>query len=309
MYDVCVVGSLNMDLVLSVDKIPSIGETILANDLKKIPGGKGANQAVASARLGSKVVMVGCVGNDDNGNILIENLKKDEIEVNYIKTIDEIPTGIALITVDKKANNSITVVPGANMQISVEDICNLDKVIEDSKLVVAQFETPIETITKAFNIAKEKGKFTILNPAPAKEINQELISLSDVIVPNETETQVITGIDPKDDTSIKEAGQVLIEKGAKNVIITLGSRGAAVIDKDNFMIIDAYKVDAVDTTAAGDSFIGGVAYYLTKHGRYDYNFLCDAVKFANKVSSIAVTKEGAQSSLPYLKEVVERFGE
>lgn len=309
MYDVCVVGSLNMDLVLSVDKIPSIGETILANGLKKIPGGKGANQAVAAARLGSKVVMLGCIGNDDNGKILIENLKKDEIDVNYIKVIDQAPTGIALITVDKKANNSITVVPGANMQIDVKDICNLDKVIEESKVVVAQFETPIETITKAFSIAKKNGKFTILNPAPAKEINEELISLSDVVIPNETETEVITGIDPKDDKSIKEAGQVLIKKGAKSVIITLGSRGAAVIDKDNFMIVDAYKVNAIDTTAAGDSFIGGVAFYLTKHGTYDYSSLCEAVKFANKVSAIAVTKEGAQSSLPYLKEVVERFGE
>ncbi|SKA77757.1 ribokinase [Caloramator quimbayensis] len=308
MFDICVLGSLNMDLVINVEKIPAIGETILAQDFKKVPGGKGANQAVAAARLKNRVVMLGCVGNDDNGNILVENMKKDGIETKYIKTIKDIPTGIALITVDSLGNNTISVYAGANMNIKEDDIDSLKDVIINSNIIIAQFETPVETTIKAFKLAKEHGKITILNPAPARRIPNELIKLSDIIVPNETETEIITGINPADDEKIKTAAKSIIDKGAEFVIITLGSRGAAIVSKDNYEEIAAYKVDAVDTTAAGDSFIGGIASFLSKKG-LSFDILCSAVKFANKVSAIAVTRQGAQSSLPYLNEVYEKYGE
>ncbi|KRQ86467.1 Ribokinase [Caloramator mitchellensis] len=309
MFDVCVLGSLNMDLVINVDKIPAVGETILANGFMKFPGGKGANQAVAAARLGSRVIMLGCVGKDDNGDILLNNLNRDDIDTSFIKRIDSAPTGIALITVDGAGNNTISVYPGANMKVDLDYIDNAKGFIESSKIVVAQFETPIEATKRAFRIAKKFGKKTILNPAPAKKIDEELIKLSDIIVPNETETEIITGILPESEDSIKEAGKILIEKGAEHVIITLGSKGAAIMDRINFDIVPAYKVNAVDTTAAGDSFIGAISYYLSKEQRIDFETLKSAVKFSNKVSAIAVTRKGAQSSLPYLKEVIEVFGE
>jgi len=308
MFDICVLGSLNMDLVINVERIPSIGETILAKDFKKFPGGKGANQAVASARLGSNVVMLGCIGKDDNGCILIDNLKRDNINTRYIKVEEKMPTGIALITVDSKGNNIISVYPGANMAVDLSYVEGLKEVFKNSKIIISQFETPIDVTLKAFEFAKKEGKTTILNPAPAKKIDKDLISLSDIIIPNETETELITGINPKDEKDIKRAGEFLIKQGAKYVVITLGERGAAIISKENFVLVNAYKVDAVDTTAAGDSFIGAMASYLSKKD-LNFNTLYGAVKFANKVSAITVTKIGAQSSLPYLKEVFERFGE
>jgi ribokinase len=309
MFDVCVLGSLNMDLVINVDRIPAIGETILANDLIKVPGGKGANQAVAAARLGSRVIMLGCIGKDDNGLILIENLNKDNIETSAIKVLEGVSTGIALITVDGMGNNTISVYPGANMKINLNYIEDLKSFIMNSKILVAQFEIPIKVTKRALEIAKIYGKTTILNPAPAIRIDEDLIKLSDIIVPNETETEIITGIRPDSDENIKKAGQSIIDKGAKFVIITLGSRGAALMDKDSFEIVKAYKVNAIDTTAAGDSFIGAISYFISKNESVDFEVLKKAVKFANKVSAIAVTKKGAQSSLPYLKEVHEIFGE
>jgi len=308
MYDVCVVGSLNMDMVVNVDRIPNIGETVLANGFKKIPGGKGANQAVAARRMGSSVVMVGCVGDDENGRILIDNLDKDGIDTAYIKKDLETPTGIALIYVDKEGRNNISVYPGANLQINKEDVNKLNSIIE-SKVVITQFETPVETAIESFKLAKKNKRITILNPAPARQIPDELIQLSDIIIPNETETEVITGIKPIDEKSIKDAADIMLHKGAKYVIITLGEKGAAIVNKEKFVIVEAYKVNAVDTTAAGDSFIGGLAHYISKKDNLSFDILQDAVKFANKVSAIAVTREGAQSSIPYMWELKQIFGE
>lgn len=308
MYDICVVGSLNMDMVVNVERIPNIGETVLAKGFKKIPGGKGANQAVAARRMGSSVVMVGCVGDDENAKILIDNLNKDGVETKYLKIDEETPTGVALIYVDKDGRNNISVYAGANLNINKEDINRLSNIIK-SKIVITQFETPVETAIESFKLAKQNNSITILNPAPAREIPEELIKLSDIVIPNETETEVITGIKPIDEKSIKDAAAIMLQKGAKYVIITLGEKGAAIIDNERFTIVEAQKVNAVDTTAAGDSFIGGLSHYISKKGNLSFNVLIEAVKFANKVSAIAVTREGAQSSIPYMWELKEIFGE
>lgn len=309
MFDVCVLGSLNMDLVINVDNIPKVGETVLANDFNKFPGGKGANQAVSAARLGAETVMIGAIGIDDNGNMLLNNLKADKIETKNIQIYKDVPTGVALITVDSNGNNIISVYPGANMKISEEDIINARDIIINSRILVAQFETPIDATIKAFELAKKNNVITILNPAPAKKIPKELLKLTDIIIPNESETYAITGIEPDSLENIKSAGEYFLDNDVMFVVITLGSKGAAIISRDSSQIIDAYRVNAVDTTAAGDSFIGGISYYLSNVDKLNFNVLKEAVKFANKVSSITVTKRGAQTSLPYINEVIEKYGE
>lgn len=309
MQNICILGSINMDLVLRVDRMAKSGETILSKGFQKIPGGKGANQAVAAKRLGANVCMLASVGNDENGFSLVKALKKDDIDVSNISYSDINPTGMAIITVDDLGNNSIIVVPGANMEIDAKYIEELEKVIKNSKILVAQFETPIEATIQAFRIAKENGVLTVLNPAPAKDIPEELLKITDIIAPNETEAFELTNIEVKDEESIRKASNKFLEKGVKFVIITLGEKGAAMLDKDRLSIIPAYKVKAVDTTAAGDSFIGALTSKLVNSDVIDFNSIENSIKFANKVSSIVVQKSGAQPSLPYLEEVKGIYGE
>lgn len=309
MQNICVLGSINMDLVLRVDRMVKPGETILSKSFQKISGGKGANQAVAAKRLGANVCMISSVGNDENGYEIVEALKKDNINVDNINYSKSNPTGMAIITVDNIGNNSIIVIPGANMELDENLIAKLEQVIKNSKILVAQFETPIEATIKAFRIAKENGVVTVLNPAPAKSIPEELLEITDIIAPNETEAFELTNIQVKDEESIRKASNKFLEKGVKFVIITLGEKGAAVVDKDKLSIIPAYKVKAVDTTAAGDSFIGALTSKLVNSYVIDFDTVENSIKFANKVSSIVVQKPGAQPSLPYLEEVKEIYGE
>ncbi|AWI07427.1 ribokinase [Clostridium drakei] len=309
MQKICILGSINMDLVLRVDRMVKSGETILAKGFKKIPGGKGANQAVAARRLGADVCMLASVGKDENGFLLVEALKKDNIDVNNVSYSEINPTGMAIITVDDIGNNSIIVVPGANMEIDTKYIEALEKVIKNSKILVAQFETPIEATIQAFRIAKENGVLTVLNPAPAKDIPEELLKITDIIAPNETEAFELTNIEVKDEESIRKASNKFLEKGVKFVIITLGEKGAAIADKDRLSVVPAYKVKAIDTTAAGDSFIGALTSKLINSDVVDFNSIENSIKFGNKVSSIVVQKSGAQPSLPYLEEVKEIYGE
>lgn len=308
MNKVCILGSINMDMVIEVDRMPNIGETILSKSIKKIPGGKGANQAVAASRSGSMVYMVGKVGNDDNGKVLLDELVKDSININHIYRDEKESTGIAIITVDSKGDNSIIVVSGANMNIGNNDIDKSEEAIRNSDIIISQFETPEDMTIMAFKKAKELDKLTILNPAPAKTIKDELLKYTDIIVPNETECKMITGIDVKDLEDAKKAAKVFFTKGVKWVIVTLGSKGAAVISEEYGEVVPAYKVNAIDTTAAGDSFIGALSSKLDSKS-LDFNSLVKAVRFGNKVSSIAVQKKGAQPSIPYLKEINELYGE
>ena len=298
-----------MDLVVKVNRMAKVGETILSEGYYKYSGGKGANQAVAASRLGANVYMIGKVGNDDNGDALLKKLAEDEVDIEYISVDNSNPTGMAVIMVDQDANNSIIVVPGANMKIESSDVQKAREVIIMSKLIVAQFETPVEATIEAFKIAKDNNVVTILNPAPAREIPDELLGLTDIIIPNETEAYELTKIKIDNENSIKAAAEKFLERGAKYAIITLGERGAALVSKEGFEIIKAVKVTALDTTAAGDSFIGALASKLCNYEKIEFEKIKEAVIFANKVSSMVVQKSGAQASLPTLNEVMEEFGE
>ena len=308
MNKVCVLGSMNMDLVVKVNDIPRVGETILSKSFEKIAGGKGANQAVAAKRCGAEVSIIAKIGKDENGQILKDKLKEDNIDVKYVFEDKNESTGMAFIMVNENGNNSIIVVAGSNMTINKEDIeASLEK-IEESDILIAQFETSEEMTLEAFKKAKEFGKVTILNPAPAKKINEELLKVTDIIVPNETEAEVLTGITVETLEDANKAGKVFLEKGVKFVVITLGDKGAAVIGKDFCKLVPSYKVNAIDTTAAGDSFIGGLSSKLDFRN-INKETLIGAVNFGNKVSSISVQRKGAQPSIPYLKEIEEIYGE
>lgn len=308
MNKVCVLGSINMDLVIKVNEMPKEGETILSESFEKIAGGKGANQAVAARRCGNIVSMIGKIGKDDNGKILKGLLEEDSIDTNLIFEDENEPTGMAVITVNKNGNNSITVISGSNMTLNKDEIEKSKEIIENSDILISQFEVPEEVILEAFKIAKENNKVTILNPAPAKKIDEELLKSTDIIIPNETEAELLTGIKVNDLESAKLAANGLLEKGVKFVIVTLGSKGAAVISKEDGQIVEAYKVKAIDTTAAGDSFIGGLSSKLDIES-LSFENLLKAVKFANKVSSITVQRKGAQPSIARLEEVIEIYGE
>ncbi|MCH1959618.1 ribokinase [Romboutsia hominis] len=297
MKNICVIGSLNMDLVVNVEKMPKAGQTLLGSNFKEVPGGKGANQAVAMARLNGNVTMIGKVGNDSFGETLVNSLKKDNVNTDYIQ-VEEGPSGVALITVDKNAQNSIVVAPGANYKLTKEDIDKNIDAIKNSDIVVVQLETPLETIKYALKKAKELGKYTILNPAPAVVLEDEIIENVDLLTPNETELEIISGKSISNEDDINECAQIMINKGVKELIVTLGSKGSLYINKETSMFKKAYKVEAIDTTAAGDSYTGALAVAISIGKDMEY-----AMDFASKVGALSVMKEGAQSSLPTLIEV------
>ena len=297
MKNICVIGSLNMDLVVNVDTMPKPGQTIIGSNFKEVPGGKGANQAVAMARLNGNVSMIGKVGEDGFGQTLINSLKNDKVDTTYIQT-SKGATGVALITVDKNAQNSIVVSPGANFEVKEDDIDNNIEAIKNSDIVVLQLETPLNTIKYALNKAKELNKYTILNPAPAVKLDDEIIKNVDLLTPNETELEIISGVSIETEEDIQKAAQIMIEKGVKELIVTLGSKGSLYIKKKKSMFKKAYKVEAVDTTAAGDSYTGALAVALSQDKNIE-----DAMDFASKVGALSVLKEGAQSSLPTLEDV------
>ena len=297
MKNICVIGSLNMDLVVNVDTMPKPGQTIIGSNFKEVPGGKGANQAVAMARLNGNVSMIGKVGEDGFGQTLINSLKNDKVDTTYIQTAKG-ATGVALITVDKNAQNSIVVSPGANFEVKEDDIDNNIEAIKNSDIVVLQLETPLNTIKYALNKAKELNKYTILNPAPAVKLDDEIIKNVDLLTPNETELEIISGVSIETEEDIQKAAQIMIEKGVKELIVTLGSKGSLYINKEKRMFKKAYKVEAVDTTAAGDSYTGALAVALSQDKNIE-----DAMDFASKVGALSVLKEGAQSSLPTLEDV------
>jgi ribokinase len=298
---ITVVGSLNMDLVTYTGRMPVTGETIMGKSFRQIPGGKGANQADAIAKLGAKVKMIGCVGCDDMGNTLLEALQNDGVDVAMVKRVEGISTGIASITVDASGNNCIIVVPGANYKLSIGDLEASYEVIQNSEVVVAQLEVPIEAVKFAIKTAKQMGKLTILNPAPAIELEDEFLSNVDILVPNDTELELLSGIQVNKVGDLESAAQVLINKGVRELIVTLGSKGCIHINKSGSKAYPAYKVSAIDTTAAGDSFIGAVAVAISEGKSLE-----EAISFATAVGALTVTKEGAESSLP-LREEVEAF--
>jgi ribokinase len=294
---ITVIGSLNMDLIVNTPRIPILGETILGNGFMTAPGGKGANQAVAAARLGAQVCMIGCVGNDSFGKDLIENLRVNNVSTEYIKVIDGVSTGVAIIVV-KGGDNFIIVDPGANSRLTCEMIDSLEEVIKKSSMVVIQLEIPIETVYRAIKIAKKHGVKVLLNPAPAHKLSDDILSMVDIFTPNESESEIITGLPIKSVMDAKKAVMLLKEKGVANVIVTMGSKGAVYSSGNQIIHKPVDKVMAVDTTAAGDSFTGAIATAIMKR-----NCIDEAVNFANIVGTLTVMKRGAQPSLPFLQDV------
>ncbi len=292
-----VVLQLETPININVDEMPKKGQTLIGNSFKEVPGGKGANQAVAIARLGAEINMIGKVGNDSFGQTLINQLKTDNVNTDHIH-IENCSSGVAMITVDKNAENSIVVAPGANFKVLEEDIDKCIDGIKESEIVVLQLETPINTIKYALEKSKEFNKFTILNPAPAVKLEDDIIKNVDLLTPNETELEILSGVKINCEEDIKKAAQVMIQKGVKQLIVTLGSKGSLYIDKDNMKFKKSYKVKAIDTTAAGDSYTGALAVALSQDKDIE-----EAMDFASKVGALSVMKEGAQSSLPTLKDV------
>ncbi len=297
MKKILVLGSLNMDLVTNVKATPKVGETIIGRGFSEIPGGKGANQAVAIGKLGGTVAMFGRVGDDNFGTDLIEALKDSHVESDNVVKVHGVPTGTALIMVNDDGDNSIVVIPGANFELKAEDVQS--ELFEGQDYLLAQLETPIETIEKAFKLAKEKGLQTVLNPAPAQALSKELISNVDLLVPNETEFELLTGHSAETEAGLSAGTSKLFEQGVKALIITLGKNGALYINNEGKRLqVSGYAVKAIDTTAAGDSFIAGILTALSKGETIEV-----AMEFAMKVGAVTVTKHGAQSSLPTLKEI------
>lgn len=300
MNKIVVIGSLNIDLVVNVEDFPKPGETITSLDYKEIPGGKGANQAVAASKLNANVAMIGKVGTDGHGDILLDNLKKHGVDTSYIKREDT--TGKAIINVNTEGENNIVFVPGANYKVSKQDIDDNMELIEESEMLILQMEIPMPVIEYALEIGKKLNKKIIFNPAPAQKIDMDLLKHVHTLIPNEPELEILTGMPVESKEQIEEAAQTLIELGINQVIVTIGSKGSLIVTKDEVTHVPALKVEVKDTTAAGDSFVGAYSSKLIE----GYSAK-EAVEFATKVAALTVTKEGAQSSLPTLEEVENAF--
>ena len=293
MARITVVGSLNMDLVVRTPRIPKPGETIIGSDFHTIPGGKGANQAVAAAKLGAEVSMVGRVGEDDFGRALIANLEAVHVNHRFVRRDPVTPTGIALITVEDSGENNIVLAPGSNMKLTVEDIVAAGETIAQSDSVLFQLESPLPVVEAALELAKSRGVTTILNPAPAQPLSEALLRYVDILVPNETETALLTGLPVATDAQIEQAAEHLRRIGVGTVILTLGERGAFLCSAAGNRHVPAYKIRPVDTTAAGDAFLGGFAVALGEGSSLE-----EAVSRGNAAGAVAATRFGAQPSLP-----------
>lgn len=287
---ITVIGSINMDLVTKTNQIPKVGETLLGESFFTIPGGKGANQAVASARLGSDVTLIGCVGVDSFGSDLIKHLANQGIDIDNVKPVTHQSTGIASITLSN-GDNSIIVVPGANFAVTPEFVASHEDVIASSDILLLQLEIPLESVVKAAEIARKHNIMTILNPAPIQALPKSLIKMVDYLTPNEHEQELLL---KSCEWSIEEELEM-----KRKCIVTKGSKGVSFYE-DGEIHIPSFKVKVVDTTGAGDSFNGALAYSLSNGTP-----LQEACRFANSVAALSVTKLGAQSGMPTLPEVEE----
>lgn len=297
---VVILGSTNVDQFLTVERYAQPGETLHVEEAQKaFGGGKGANQAIATARMQADTTFITKIGTDGVADFILEDFKVAHIDTSYIIKTAEAKTGQAFITVNAEGQNTIYVYGGANMTMTPEDVINAKDAIINADFVVAQLEVPIPAIISAFEIAKAHGVTTVLNPAPAKALPNELLSLIDIIVPNETEAELLSGIKVTNEQSMKDNANYFLSIGIKTVLITLGKQGTYFATKNQSQHIGAYKVNAIDTTAAGDTFIGAFVSRLNK----SQDNLADAIDFGNKASSLTVQKHGAQASIPLLEEV------
>lgn len=295
---VLVIGSANMDLVVFTERFPAPGETLLGKQFAMFPGGKGANQAVCCARLGSKTLFIGKMGNDLFREMLCRSMERCGVNLEHLLIDPAEPTGVALITVDQRGQNQIVVASGSNMKLSPADIKNKKALFPAVKLVLAQLESPLETVMASARLAKENGCIFILNPAPAAHLSPELLELVDFLTPNETELEIISGMAVPDPETAAKAARILLNRGVGHVIVTLGEKGALLVDHSMETLFPARKVAVVDSTAAGDAFTGALAHSLANGAE-----LIEAIEFANAVGSFSVTRKGAQSAMPSLQEI------
>jgi ribokinase len=298
MAKITIIGSSNTDMVIKSGHLPAPGETVLGGDFFMNPGGKGANQAVAAARLGGEVHFVCKVGKDVFGETALQQFKNEGIHTRFVTQDPFAPSGVALINVDAKGENCITVASGANNCLSKGDIDAASEIFEAGDFVLTQLETPLETVVYAAKIAAKKGLKVVLNPAPAVELPAELFPHLYAITPNETEAQLLTGIPVNDLVSAEKAANILLHKGVQHVIITLGAEGALYKTAYETEHIPVAKVEAKDTTAAGDCFNGALVVGLSEGMSWT-----EAITFACKAASISVTRLGAQASMPRLEEL------
>jgi ribokinase len=294
-----VIGSSNTDMVVKTEKLPMPGETVIGGTFFMNPGGKGANQAVAAARLGGRVTFIARVGADLFGTQALQQFQKESIDTRFVTQDPEYPSGVALIGVDRQGENTIIVAPGSNRQLNVKDVANAFESIAEKSIILIQLEIPQETVEFAILSGKKKNCDVILNPAPVQPVDDSALRNLSIITPNETEAEMLTGIRITDLRSAGQAAQQLHQAGVPNVIITLGSKGAFVSTGSSGKLVAAPKVTAVDTTAGGDCFNGALAVALAEGMKIE-----EAVGFACQAASLSVTRMGAQSSMPYRKELI-----
>lgn len=301
---ILVIGSLNVDCVVHVEHTPVTGETILCGDMSTIPGGKGANQACAAGKLGADVILLGAVGKDAHAQLQRESLSKAGVDISHLIEREDHDTGLAFISIDNNGDNSIVVIQGANATLTKEDIDDNLDLIRQSDIILFQLEIPIDTVVYGARRAKELGKMVILDPAPVpRDFPEELYEYVDIVKPNETELSMLTRT-PDVEYHMEEAVSCLKGKGVKHVVVTLGENGVYLDSEETGRKrIPAIPVHAVDTTAAGDSFTAALAVMLAEGKNME-----EAVSFAIRVSSVVVTRKGAQSSIPTLEEVQELMG-
>ena len=296
---VVVLGSINVDTTYHVNRFPQPGETIAAQSKSSAPGGKGANQAVAAARSGAQTAFVGAVGSDNEGQYMLEALKENDIDTSHINIDKYHGTGSAAITLDANGQNDIMVYGGANQAMQPGEFGDLSELLAHTDFLIAQFETPQAVALDLFKQAKEQGVTTVLNPAPAHEIMPELLQYTDVIAPNETECALLTGIELTDEDSMLKSADYFRERGVKHLLITLGDRGVFYATPDDHGLVPAFKVKAVDTTAAGDTFIGALCSQLEKN----LANVEDSLRYAQRASSLTVQRMGAMPSIPTGEDV------
>jgi ribokinase len=295
---IVVVGSSNTDMIIKVDRIPRPGESILGGEFATAAGGKGANQAVAAARAGGQVTFVARVGRDMFGEQAVAGFEKEKINTDHVSRDKSRPSGVALIFVAKDGENSIAVAGGANNGLSAADVRKAKSVFTGAGMLIMQLETPLESVQAAAELAAKAGVQVILNPAPARAVPNELLRKVSIITPNETEAELLTGIKVDSDQSAAKAADKLLARGVKTVIITLGSRGAFVAGEGIKKLVPGFKVKAVDTTAAGDTFNGALAVALVEGKTLE-----NAVRFANAAAALSVTRLGAQPSAPCRRDI------
>ena len=297
---IVVIGSSNTDMVIRVDHLPKPGETILGHDFMTNQGGKGANQAVAVSRLGGRVAFVARVGDDGFGRQAVQLLKEEGIDTTQVSPTEGVSTGVALIPVDDRGENSIIVASGANGLLSEDDILAAKELITQAGIVLMQLETPIPTLVAAAKMAHEAGALVVLNPAPfpKEPLPEELLQHLDLVTPNETEAAMMSGVSVDGEKGMAEAIEAICALGVRNVIVTAGSRGAFMLENGQLVRIPACKAKAVDTTAAGDTFNGALCVALSE-GKP----MAEAIRFANQAAAISVTRMGAWRSIPRREEL------